>query len=616
MCAAAGGPDEPWTRLEGSEGCATSEEHCRYLSVKDDCMGALMTQMISYTVVKPMYEIPLQLIIPILTRKFRNFKLEKALKKMEEDVMNAGENIAKGMQDAADAMENAAAAVGIGGGRKRATSIVSEDRKLARFHEVIESEEAMASFAGTFGEYNTKVIQYGYVAMFSSAFPLCALTSAVANFIELKSDAAKVSWQVRRPRYMGAEDIGSWAGVMNVVSWIAIITNVFIIAFASSALQNEILIPILGDDGACNMCDGVPCGVNTTTEAYLVPDWAKFDFSANYNATLSPWAADGTTPPDWLQKYDADTWPPPADSSIFSNCKPNWVNCAGLQLGGVSWLPAFLHLTVNASVSVSYVDNGLCSDTSSMYNPLHCEVCRVRNLKVEFGKLLFVIIMEHVLVFIKLFLAFAINDVPDWIVTAMARADFQKTKKRDNARSENQRYSIAGMQWATETPTQREEDKRRSILEVDEEDDPRNTPVELPVRAISFAKKKSQAGEGVVAPVVVPAGGDGGARSHASSAASNPSRRVSWAGTEGGLQLIPEASLSPGQSHDPAKPQLVGWSRYASHDAEAIAARAGLSVGTPRGDSPGGSSGGEAAAALAAEVAAPQKKGSIIAEKI
>ena len=160
--------------------------------------------MISYTVVKPMYEIPLQLIIPILTRKFRNFKLEKALKKMEEDVMNAGENIAKGMQDAADAMENAAAAVGIGGGRKRATSIVSEDRKLARFHEVIESEEAMASFAGTFGEYNTKVIQYGYVAMFSSAFPLCALTSAVANFIELKSDAAKVSWQVRRPRYMGA----------------------------------------------------------------------------------------------------------------------------------------------------------------------------------------------------------------------------------------------------------------------------------------------------------------------------------------------------------------------------------------------------------------------------
>ena len=47
-------------------------------------MGALMTQMISYTVVKPMYEIPLQLIIPILTRKFRNFKLEKALRRWKK----------------------------------------------------------------------------------------------------------------------------------------------------------------------------------------------------------------------------------------------------------------------------------------------------------------------------------------------------------------------------------------------------------------------------------------------------------------------------------------------------------------------------------------------------
>ena len=153
------------------------------------------------------------------------------------------------------------------------------------------------------------------------------------------------------------------------------------------------------------------------------------------------------------------------------------------------------------------------------------------------------------------------------------------------------------MQWATETPTQREEDKRRSILEVDEEDDPRNTPVELPVRAISFAKKKSQAGEGVVAPVVVPAGGDSSPRR----ATSVPSRRVSWAGTEGGLQLIPEASLSPGQSHDPAKPQLVGWSRYASHDAAGDRGTRGAYRVAARRATP--------AAALAAEVAAPAAPG-------
>ena len=132
-------------------------------------------------------------------------------------------------------------------------------------------------------------------------------------------------------------------------------------------VQNQIIIPVLGDDGPCNMCDGAPCFGSLGSElgpdlgsgdvpadmSYLVPDWAKFDYAAHYNATLSPWAAAGGMPPDWLGLYENSTWPPPADSHIFSNCKPNWVNCAGLQLGGVSWLPAFLHLTVNASVSVS-----------------------------------------------------------------------------------------------------------------------------------------------------------------------------------------------------------------------------------------------------------------------
>ena len=133
--------------------------------------------MISYTVIKPCYEIPLQLIIPLLSKLWRRFSNRRTLKKLEKQ---------EGVEMAAAAERNATKG------------------QLEAFHEVIEAEEAMNPFGGTFGEYNTKVIQYGYVAMFSSAFPLCALTSAVANFIELKSDAAKVSWQVRRPQYMGA----------------------------------------------------------------------------------------------------------------------------------------------------------------------------------------------------------------------------------------------------------------------------------------------------------------------------------------------------------------------------------------------------------------------------
>lgn len=54
-------------------------------------------------------------------------------------------------------------------------------------------------YAGTFYEFNDKVLQFGFIAMFSAAFPLGALASAVANSIELKIDAGKL-FDCRRVR--------------------------------------------------------------------------------------------------------------------------------------------------------------------------------------------------------------------------------------------------------------------------------------------------------------------------------------------------------------------------------------------------------------------------------
>lgn len=54
---------------------------------------------------------------------------------------------------------------------------------------VVELEEQLLQppFPGTFNEYNTKAIQYGYVAMFAAAYPLCGLVAAIANFVELRA---------------------------------------------------------------------------------------------------------------------------------------------------------------------------------------------------------------------------------------------------------------------------------------------------------------------------------------------------------------------------------------------------------------------------------------------
>ena len=67
---------------------------------------------------------------------------------------------------------------------------------------------------GTFGEFNTKVLQFGYVAFFSVAFPLGALAATATNIVELRLDAYKFMFALRRPAWEGADGIGSWKLVL------------------------------------------------------------------------------------------------------------------------------------------------------------------------------------------------------------------------------------------------------------------------------------------------------------------------------------------------------------------------------------------------------------------
>ena len=84
-----------------------------------------------------------------------------------------------------------------------------QDSKDEREHTLskIESELARPAFQGTFTEYSPKVIQFGFVALFSVAYPLSAFAAGITNFAELRVDALKLSYSLRRPRYLGAQSI-------------------------------------------------------------------------------------------------------------------------------------------------------------------------------------------------------------------------------------------------------------------------------------------------------------------------------------------------------------------------------------------------------------------------
>lgn len=68
----------------------------------------------------------------------------------------------------------------------------------------------MIQYEGTFEDYLGMFIQFGYVVLFSSAFPLAALCALVNNLVKIRSDAFKLCAIFQRPFGEPAENIGSW----------------------------------------------------------------------------------------------------------------------------------------------------------------------------------------------------------------------------------------------------------------------------------------------------------------------------------------------------------------------------------------------------------------------
>ncbi|OQS02860.1 hypothetical protein THRCLA_04808 [Thraustotheca clavata] len=86
---------------------------------------------------------------------------------------------------------------------------------------------------GIFGDYNEMIIQYGYITLFVISFPLAPFLALVNNYFEIRIDAFKLAKESRRPNPKGAEDIGTWMTILEIMSTIAVITNVAAAIFTS-----------------------------------------------------------------------------------------------------------------------------------------------------------------------------------------------------------------------------------------------------------------------------------------------------------------------------------------------------------------------------------------------
>ncbi|XP_044748113.1 anoctamin-1 isoform X1 [Coccinella septempunctata] len=107
----------------------------------------------------------------------------------------------------------------------------TEDYKLNEFNE-----------SCLFQEYLEMVLQYGFVTIFVTAFPLAPLFALVNNVFEMRLDAKKFIKYYRRPVPTRVKNIGVWYQIMTTIGRLSVISNAFILAFSSNFIPKLVYI--------------------------------------------------------------------------------------------------------------------------------------------------------------------------------------------------------------------------------------------------------------------------------------------------------------------------------------------------------------------------------------
>ncbi len=91
-------------------------------------------------------------------------------------------------------------------------------------------------------DYLELVIQFGFVSLFSIAFPLTPLISLITNRFEIEVDKYKILNLYKRPIPYRAKNIGSWIITIEFIGYLSIFTNLGLLCFCSNTfyeLTNE-----------------------------------------------------------------------------------------------------------------------------------------------------------------------------------------------------------------------------------------------------------------------------------------------------------------------------------------------------------------------------------------
>jgi hypothetical protein len=104
-------------------------------------------------------------------------------------------------------------------------------------------EQAELDVYDQYDDYMEIVIQFGYVILFASAYPLASWIAMLANWVQVRVDIWKLTWVCQRPRSNRKDGLGMWKSLVNGLILISGLTNCLLFGFSSNQLR--VLVPQL-----------------------------------------------------------------------------------------------------------------------------------------------------------------------------------------------------------------------------------------------------------------------------------------------------------------------------------------------------------------------------------
>ncbi|PFH53223.1 hypothetical protein AMATHDRAFT_73446 [Amanita thiersii Skay4041] len=104
------------------------------------------------------------------------------------------------------------------------------------FLDAVREETALPEY-DLFVDYSEMVTQFGYVAAWSTIWPLASVMAILNNFLELRSDAFKMTVHHRRPIPVRTDTIGPWLDALTFLTWLAALTNASLVYLFSPASE-------------------------------------------------------------------------------------------------------------------------------------------------------------------------------------------------------------------------------------------------------------------------------------------------------------------------------------------------------------------------------------------